>query len=353
MIKKMSKCLIIALVPILILSGCTSSSASSKNVFQGNVEAEDIDINSKIPGKIIEIKVDEGERVEEGQIIAVIDAKDIVAKREGLIALSKAAEAGVNAAKAQHEAVKGQLSAVEATLEKAKKGARNQDINKAQANYDIMKKTYVRVKALYENGAASEAQLDEITTKLDVAEQTLDMAKEGARNEDIEAAKGQVAAVKGTLAAAESNVIASEEKYRQALAGIDEVSTYIEDASIKAPIDGILTMLNSNVGEMVSTGMNIATVTDFSDVWINLNVDETEISKFKEGNELKVTLLAYEGKEFKGTVVRINKNPDFAVKKASNENGEFDLVSYGVKVKLDNSEELFRPGMTGLVEIQE
>lgn len=353
MIKKMSKYLIIALLPILILSGCTSSNANSKNVFQGNVEAEDTDINSKIPGKLIEIKVEEGEKVEEGQVIAVIDAKDLNAKKEGLVALSKAAEAGVNAAKAQYEAVEGQLAAAEATLEKAQKGARNQDINKAQANYDIMKKTYDRVKALYENGAASEAQLDEITTKLEVAEQTLDMAKEGARNEDIQAAKGQVAAVKGTLAAAESNVIASEEKYRQAIAGIDEVDTYIDDATIKSPINGILTMLNSSVGEMVSTGMNIATVTDFNNVWIELNVDETEISKFKEGNEVKVTFLAYEGEEFTGEIVRINKNPDFAVKKASNENGEFDLVSYGVKVKLDNSEELFRPGMTGLVEINE
>jgi HlyD family secretion protein len=356
MIKKMIKCLLVVLIPILMLSGCSATSATSaisKTVFQGNIEAGDVDINSKIPGRVIEIKVEEGQKIKKDEIIALIDSKDLVAKKDGLVAQSKAAEAGVNAAKSQYAAVEGQLSAVNAVLTKAKNGARSEDINKAQAAYDIMKKTYDRVATLHDSGAVSQAQLDEIQAKLTVATQDLHMAKTGARTEDIQAASGQVAAVEGTLAAAESNVIASEELFRQALAGICEIDTYLKDSAIKSPLDGIVTMVNSSEGEMVSTGMNIGTVTDISDIWIEIDVDEMNIIKFKEEQEVAIEVAAYNDKEFVGTVVRINQNPDFAIKKASNENGDFDLITYGVKVKIDNSEELFRPGMTAFVKIDE
>jgi len=69
-----------------------------------------------------------------------------------------------------------------------------------------------------------------------------------------------------------------------------------------------------------------------------------------EGQEVKVELLAFKEKEFKGTITTINKQPDFAVKKSTTENGNFDIVSFGVKVKLNNNDELLRPGMTATVD---
>jgi HlyD family secretion protein len=321
-------------VVLMLCTGCTTD-AAEKPYIQGVIEAEDVDINTKIPGRILDVAIDEGLVVETGDLIATIDAKDIEAKREGVVAQSKAAEAAVEAAKAQ-------LEAANAVLDKAKHGARNQDIAKAQASYDVYKKNYDRLKTLYDNGAVSLSKLEEVETAMIVAKETLSMAKEGARAEDIEAASA-------TVAAATSAVVAAEEQYAQALAGIKEVDTYLEDAGIKSPLSGIVTSLNTSEGEMVSTGMNIATITNLDKTWVEINVDERKIVKFKEGQKVKVTTLAYEGETFEGTVKRINQNADFAVKKASNENGDFDLVTYGVKVELENPDHMFRPGMTAFV----
>lgn len=345
--------IITALLLSSILTGCTTSSALEQNQLQGSLEAEDVDINTKIPGKILSLEVEEGQFIDKDAVIATIDAKDLAAKREGLVAQANAALATVDTAVAQEQAAMGQLDAAKAVLNKAQNGARAEDIEKAQANYDIMKKSYYRLLALYEEGAVALAQLDEIETKLKVAEQDLSMAKGGARIEDIEAAKGQVAAAKGQVAAAQSNVIAAKEKHSQAIAGIAELDTYITDAAIRTPISGYVTSLNSAAGEMLSTGMNLATITNLDKITLTVNVDETLVPKFKENEQVKVSILSYKDEEFNGKIVQINKKPDFAIKKASNENGEFDLVTYGIKIELANKDQKLRPGMTAFINIEE
>lgn len=334
------KILALGLSCVLALSGCAAGAenGSDKTEFQGTLEARSVDINTKVPGKIAQVLVEEGQTVKAGDPIAIIDAKDLAAKKDGLNAQTQAAQAGVQAAEAQ-------LKAAEAVLDKAKNGLRTNEVTKAQANYDITKKSYDRISSLFEAGAASQAQLDDVETKLNIAKQDLDMAKEGTRKEDIAAAQAQVAA-------ASSNVVAAQEKYQQSMAGVQEVDTYITDASIKAPIDGIVTMINTDQGEIVSTGMSLATITDLSDVWVELEVDELQLSKFKEGQSVKVKVAAYKDQLFEGKVMRLNPNPDYAVKKASNENGEFDLVSYGIKVKILKSDKVLRPGMTSFVELK-
>lgn len=324
---------------VALLSGCTANAqdGAGQSVFQGTLEARSVDINAKVPGKIADLLVEEGQTLKAGDAIALIDAKDLSAKKEGLSAQAQAAQAGVMAAEAQ-------LKAAEAVLDKAKNGLRTNEINKAQANYDIIRKSYDRIAALFSAGAASQAQLDEAETKLNVARQDLDMAREGTRKEDISAAQAQVAA-------AASNVVVAQEKYQQAMAGVLEVDTYLTDAAIKAPIDGIVTMINTDRGELVSTGMSLATLTDLTDIWVELEVDELQLPKFHEGQTVTVKVPAFKDKTFTGKVMRLNPNPDYAVKKASNENGEFDLVSYGIKVKVQAPEVVLRPGMTAFVEI--
>lgn len=345
--------LAVSLAAALIFTGCgPNNTDAEKTVFQGTIEAKDVDINAKVPGRIAEMKVEEGQDIKEGDVIAIVDAKDLAAKKAGLVAQASAAEATVKAAQGQAEATKGQLQAAQATYDKAKNGARVQDIAKAQAAFDIANKSYIRVKGLADDGVISQQTLDEAEAKLSVAKEDLNMAKEGARKEDINAAAAQVQAVRAGVAAAESNVVAAGDKYTQALAGIQEIDTYLNDAAIRSPLTGLVSMVNSSKGELVSTGLSIATITNMNDIWVEIQVPETQLSKFKEGQIVKVTVPAYKDMKFEGKIVRINKKPDYAVKKASNENGEFDLVSYGIKVKLSNDEKLLRPGMTAFVDLQ-
>lgn len=346
--------MVLGLSTLLVLSGCSvnAQEGSDKSEFQGTLEARSVDINAKVPGKIEEMMVEEGQILNAGDPIALIDAKDLSAKKNGLSAQSQAALAGVGAAEAQLAAAQGQLQMAEAALQKAMNGARLQEITKAQANYDITQKSHDRIASLFSAGAASQAQLDEVETKLNIARQDLDMAKEGARKEDISAAQAQVAAANGSVAAAASNIVVAQEKYQQCMAGIQEVDTYLTDAAIKAPIGGIVTMINTDKGELVSTGMSLATITDLTDIWVELEVDEMQLPKFKEGQSVTVKVAAYKDQAFAGKVMRLNPNPDYAVKKASNENGEFDLVSYGIKIKIAESDTVLRPGMTAFVTVE-
>ena len=331
--------LALTLSALVIFTGCSSTaqSNSNKTSFQGMIEAEDVDINAKIPGKVVEVKAEEGPTIQEGDIFASVDAADISAQREGLVAQADAAKAATDAAQ-------GQLGAAQATYEKATHGLRTEEIAKAQANYDILKKSYDRTKALFDANAASQSTLDGIETQLDVANQDLSMAKEGARKEDI-------AVAKATVSAAHSNVVAAQGKYQQALAGIQQIDANLKDTSIHAPMAGIVSMVNVKNGELVSSGMSLGTITDLNDIWVEIQTDETQLSKFKEGQTLSVQIPAYKDKTFSGKVVRINAKPDYAVKKASNENGDFDLVTYGIKIKLENPDHLLRPGMTAFVSL--
>jgi HlyD family secretion protein len=339
-IRKLKIFTVLILVFSLVLQGCSTkinknnSKADSLEI-RGTVEAKEVDINTKIPGRLAKILVEEGQKVKAGQVLAVIESDELVAKKAQAKALADAAKGQVDMAYAA-------LKAAEATLEKAKNGARRQEIQEAQDYYDLTVKTYERVKDLYEHGAVPAQKLDEALTQMNIAKQKLDMAKEGARKEDIEAAQAVVEQARAAYEAA-------KDKYQQAIAGVQEVDSYLKDTKVLSPINGTVTEIYCDEGELVSTGMPIATVTNLDDVWVRVNVSEKDLSKVKVGQEVVVRVIAYPEKSFKGRVKRISENPDFAVKRATNDNGSQDIMTFEVKVELLEGRELMRPGMTAFV----
>ncbi|SHJ57245.1 HlyD family secretion protein [Paramaledivibacter caminithermalis] len=331
---------------LLLMTGCSAGAAEKNeiNVFnesegivaQGVIEAKEVSINSKIPGRIGKIYVEEGVEIEAGQLLVEISSDELQAKKEQALALVKAAEAA-------HEAAKGQVKAAKSLLAKAQNGAREQEIAKAQAYYDLMASTYERVEKLFEKGAVSEQKKDEVKTQLEVAKQTLSMAKEGARSEDISSAEALVTQALSMEQAAKG-------KLEQAQAGLQEVEAYLKDTKISAPINGVITQVNADEGELVSTGMSIATITNLNKPWVEVKIKETDLEKISLGQEVKVKVPSFSEDIFKGKVVRINKKPDFATKRATNDNGDFDIISFGVKIQIENNDKVLRPGMTAFVQ---
>lgn len=333
---------------------------------QGIVESKEVSINSKLPGRIVKIYVEEGTEVKAGQLLAEIEDSDLEAKKVQADAQLKAAQAGyqaavmeAEAAGAAHKAVVHQVEAAQSTLDKANNGAREQEVLQAQAAYDLWKKTYDRVAALYEKGAVSAQKVDEVKTQMDVAELTLSIAKEGARVEDKNGAQAIVLqatsmaeAAAEKVSQARAGVKAAQQKVEMAKGVVQEVEAYLKDVKITAPIDGVVTVLNSHEGELVSSGMSIATVTDITDSWVEVKVKETEVSQFALDQKAIVTIPGITGKTFEGKIVRINQRPDFATKLATTDNGDFDIRAYGVKVKIDNRDMVLRPGQTGFVKFE-
>ena len=339
---------------------------NSMQQMQGIIESKEVSINSKLPGRIMKIYVEEGAEVKAGQVLVEIEDNDLLAKKAQADAQLKAAKAGDEASQIEakaaidsHTAAGYQVTAAKATLEKANNGARKQEVAQAQASYDLWKKTYDRVAKLYEKGAVSAQKLDEVKTQMDVAELQLSIANEGARSEDKSVAEAIVMqatsmemAAGEKAAQAHAGVKAADGKVEMAKGAVQEVEAYLKDTKIVSPIDGVVTMINSQEGELVSSGMSIATVTDLKNSWIEVKVNENDINQLLLGQKANLTIPGIPGKTFLGKITRINQKPDFATKLATNENGDFDVRSYGVKIVIDNEDKLLRPGQTGFIKFE-
>ncbi len=333
--------LILLLIFTLTILGCgqqkTKEEAEDNDyiIVQGVIEAKEVDINTKIPGRIEKITAAEGAEVKAGSILVNIASDELKAKKIQAGALVESAEAGIDAAYAAKKAAQAQL-------DKAQKGAEEEQIAQAKAAYDLMQKTYNRVQELYEKGAISEQKKDEAEAQLEISKQQYKKALKGSRSEDKSTAQAMVVQ-------ANAMVNAARGKLEQARGGLQEVESYLKDTELKAPIKGTVTIVNTQEGELVSSGIPIMTITDLSDPWVEVYVKETDIDLVELGQLVDVKLLCSEDKVFKGEVVRINKKPDFATKRATNENGDYDIVSFGVRVKINNEDFNLIPGMTALV----
>ncbi len=385
---------LIASVFIIRSSMNINRNQSISNGIVGTVSVKEVSLNTKIPGKIEEFYVEEGQSVKKGDALVKISSEELEAKKLQIEATVAQATAGVEAAKLTVEMAKSnydlsnervnqaragvaasqsQKNMASAMDEKATNGAREQEVIQAQSAADLWNATYERAKILYDGGAISLQKLEEIEAQKNVANETLSMALEGARYEDKMAASAQVSLANAGVTAsqatlnqaldaaniamlqvnqAQEGLVAAEGQLEQAKAGLMEVEVYLNDTVLTAPMDGVVTGLYVDEGELISTGMSIGTVSDLNDCWVQINVDETEIGTLNFGDECNLEFLAFTNEEFTGKITTINANPDFAVKKAASQNGKLDIISYGVKIQLDNSKQQFRPGMNAIVTLK-
>lgn len=303
--------LIAALIIVLIGSGIvyavTQKEKSEDLIIQGNLKMKEATLNSKLAGTINEVYVEEGDTVKAGDALLSLTSDTVEAKLQQ---------------------AEGAKAAAEAQADKAQTGARAQEVAKAKAAFDYAQKTYDRMKSLLEQEVISQAAFDQVQAQYTAAKETYDMALEGARTEDKAAANALV---------------------KQASGAVAEVNSYLEDSVIKAPMDGVVTAINVDSGELISTGMPLAAVTSQKKPWVEVNIKETDLAKVYLGKEVDLTFAAYPDEGFKGKVVNIDRKPDFATKRATNENGDFDILSYGVKVEVMNINKELYPEMTVMV----
>lgn len=291
--------------------------------FIGTIEANELDVRNKIPGVISELLAEEGQEVEKGDILYTIDPKDVEVKQ-------LQAQASLKAAEAQ--------------LTKGINGARSQDLkaakslaDKAQAKVDLLEKKHQGYLALREAGGMAQDSLDEFETELLAAQldalaadEQYKLALEGARSEDILALEAQVEGARAIL---------------------KEVEIALDDTQVKAPISGSVSMIISKEGSLIGTGTPVLTITDYQDAWVEINADESLLGSLKVGQKASIKSKAYPSKDFAGEIVSINKNPDFAIKKSTNELNDQDVITYAIKIKITDQEKILYPGMMAEVAV--
>ncbi|WP_291557217.1 biotin/lipoyl-binding protein [Bacteroides sp.] len=290
-------------------------------IIQGQAEATEYRVSSKVPGRVLKYFVTEGDKVKAGDTLAILEAPDVMAK----LMQAQAAE-----------------QAALAMNQKANKGTRAEQLQaafemwqKAKAGLEIAEKSYKRVNNLFEQGVVSEQKRDEAKAQYEAMKATekaanaqYTMAKNGAQTEDKAMAAAQVERAKGAVA---------------------EVSSYINETYLVASADGEVTEIFPKVGELVGTGAPIMNVAQMDDMWITFNVREDLLKDFTVGGEIKAYIPALK----KDAVLKVYYMKDlgtYAAWKATKTTGQFDLKTFEVRAKAVENVENLRPGMSAIIE---
>ena len=373
--------IIIGVISFSLLKDTEKKNKDNQDVLtvSGVLETNEIDVNVKVGGKLLEIMVEEGDNVKKGDIIATVEAENIEAKLEQAKALLGIAATRVEQSKIAYAAQKeqsesqiqqatGAYSSAKAQLTKAKKGARPQQLEQAkelvvQAKeaYEYTKVTYDRLKKLYDEGVIPQQKIDGAKAELEVskakyntAQQQYDLVKEGVQKEDISSAEGLVMQAEAmvNLANVTKLQVSAKEQLIQAQAGVNEVMSYLNDSTIKAPVDGTITVKNADNGELVSTGMPVVSISNLKDVWANIKIKESAIANIKIGDTIDVIIPGDNNKVYKGKVTSISSKASYATERATQDKNEKDVVAFTVKIKLDNVDLRLKPGMTATLKLK-
>ncbi len=293
----------------------------SEMILQGEVEANEVRVSGKLAGRILELKAKEGETVEKGQLLVLIDSPEINAKAFQARSVQQAAQAVSN---------KAQNGARQETIDGAK-----EQYERAKAAADYATKSYQRMKNLFDKGVIAAQKFDEVEAqyKAAIAQQKAaksqyDMALNGAQVEDKQAAIAKVNQAKGAVM---------------------EVSSYMNETKLVAPISGEISEIFPKVGELVGTGSPIMTIVDLNDIWVTFNVREDLLSKINMGNILTAKVPALGNKEVKLRVTYIKVLGSYATWKATKLTDEYDTKTFEVKAVPIDKVNGFRPGMSVIV----
>ncbi|ASE52660.1 MULTISPECIES: HlyD family secretion protein [Stenotrophomonas] len=316
--RRLGPILVVVLLVAVVL-GLWLAWRSPADQIQGMADADTINVAAKITARVAELKVREGDRVQPGQVLFLLDSPEVAAKEQQ---------------------AHGALAAAQAVADKADEGARSEDIRAAEANWKraeagatLAEATYQRVQNLFNEGVMTRQKRDEAhaqaTSSRELARAAraqYDMALAGAREQDKRAAQGQVQQAQGAVA---------------------EVNAARAEVEGRAPVAGEINKRMADPGELVPAGYPVFTLVDIDRMWVAMNLRESQMQGLKVGSKLQgnVPALGLDG-EFE--VYFINPAGDYATWRTTRQSSGYDVRSFEVRVRPVRRIEGFRPGMSVL-----
>lgn len=290
-------------------------------IIQGEVEVGDYRVSCKLPARIEELRVKEGDYVHVGDTLAILQIPE------------------ANAQQRVAEATEGATQAIRNLTDE---GARKEQIQsaydlmqQAMAAEDIARKTYTRMQNLYNEGVMSAQKRDEALAAFKAAEAQVkvtqsqyELAKSGARKQE------KIAAAKNTQAAKSA---------------VDVVKSILRETVQISPVEGEVSDVYPKVGELVGMGSPIMNINIMSDMWGTFNVREDQLKGLKVGDEFTAFSPAF-NKNVKMKVYDIKDEGSYAVWKATKSNGQYDLKTFEVKAHFVNKFDGLRPGMSLIIK---
>ena len=313
---------IIAILMVLIASAGFIFFGEKEDIITGQVEVDEIRIAGKVPGRIAEFLVEEGQSVKEGDTLVRIYSPEVLAKLEQ-------AEAAKAAAEAQNQ------KAIAGARKEQKEGA-YELWQKAKAGLEVAEKSFARVEKLFKDGVVPAQKYDEVLAQLKAMQATeraarsqYDMAINGAQREDKMAAQALVARASGA---------------------ISEVDAYMKESALLAPSAGTVSEIFPHKGELVGTGAPIMNIADYTATRVLCAVREDKLAKIKHGSKLKATVPALGDKAIELSVVKMKDMGSYATWKATKPRNEHDLRTFELTLKPTTSIEGLLPGMTVVLD---
>lgn len=311
--------ILIAIIAVVAIIG-EMTLGRNNDIIQGEAEATEFRVSSKVPGRILRLYVKEGDRVKAGDTVATLEAPDITAKL------------------VQAEAVEAEASALN---EKVERGTRPEEKlaayelwQKSVAGVEINQKTFDRVQRLYNEGVTTAQKRDEAQAALDAALATekaakaqYDLALKGAEYEDKEIAKA---------------------KFRQAMGAVEEVDSYVNETILTAIHDGEVSNIYPTVGELVGSGAPIMSITYPDETWINFNIREDNLREYSIGKRITAYIPALD-RNVELEIYYMKDLGTYAVWRATRSSGEYDVKTFEVRARPIEKISGLLPGMSAIL----
>lgn len=301
----------------------------------GTVASRSAELSAKIPGRIVEVRVREGDAVEPGMVLLRLEDRDLRAQLDQAVAALEVSRRQLEQARAAVEAARSNLARAEAAARAARAqyeqvlaGPRPEEVRAAEASVEASKARLEEAerqlqiqRQLLAEGAVGQAQVDAARAQYEAAKAQYDAAlsqlrllQKGPRKEEREAALAQlrqanagVEAARFQLQQAMATVRASEAQVVQASEAVKSARNRLQDALVTAPFKGVITRLNAEVGQVVTPGVPLLSLADLREVWVNADIDEGDLGKIRAGQRVEVTADAFPGRTFRGQITRLGR----------------------------------------------
>jgi multidrug resistance efflux pump len=347
----------------------------SRSEYSGTVETREIQIGSKIGGRVTEVGVEEGQLVKAGAVLVRFEADELKAQRMQTQAAVEQAQADLDKMlrgnrPEEIEEAGATARADKAALDEARNGPRREEIDQAKADYAATAADatnaegfYQRMKKLVESDTISKQQFDDARDKRDAAAQRaesarqhLTMLEEGTRVEDVNAAEARY---KQAEAAAElmrkgfrrEDIEAARGRLAEAQGHVAELDAQLREAELTAPADAVVETVSVRPGDLVPAGRIVMTMLETSQLWVKVYVPETELARVHLGQRAAVSVDSFGRRAFAGHVGQIASEAEFLPRNVQTKSDREHEV-FGVKVYVDNAQQVLKSGMSATVRLE-
>jgi HlyD family secretion protein len=385
-VKKRLRIIAVIVVIILAVTGwqlfLKKRSNENRLRLSGNIDVTQVDMAFKIPGRLSQRLVDEGDRVARGQRLGMLDDTDQnfqlqKATADADYATAILAERDAGSRPEEIRRSEARVRQARFTLSELLNGSRAQEIAEAEAGLkqaaaaersaeselSLTRNDFKRYEAVYKEGGISRQTFETYRTRLttaenaataatsqrQAAEQRLSLRREGTRQERIRQARSALAQAEAEFALTKAGprkeaIDQARAKKVAALAALAMARQQVADTELFAPFDGVILSTSAEPGSYLNPGSTVLTIGDIRNAWLRVFVAEADLGRIRLGQSAEVSVDAYPERSWKGRITYISSAAEFTPRSVQTNKERTNLV-YRLKIQLDNTDGVLKPGM--------